>query len=56
MKVANFPNRRNERLKRALARMKPTDKSYGPTKAKISEGSLLGVKTKKLRSDKRRMF
>ena len=47
MKPKNFPDRANERRKRAFARMKPKDAAYEPTAAKISMSSLRGVKTKK---------
>lgn len=47
MKPANFPERKNQRLIRALSRMKPTDSSYANTKAKIVGTTLTGVKTKK---------
>ena len=47
MKPLNFPERANERRKRAFARMKPTDAAYDPTAAKIAMSSLRGVKTKK---------
>lgn len=56
MKVANFPNRTNERRKRALVRMKPTDPAYKNTEAKIVGGTLTSVKSKKMRTDKRRLF
>jgi hypothetical protein len=45
MKPANFPDRINERKKRALARMKPTDPAYANTK--VSTVPLTGLKSKK---------
>lgn len=50
MKPANFPDRANERRKRALSRMKPSDVAYDFTAKKISMSSLRGVKTKKART------
>lgn len=47
MKPVNFPDRANERRKKAFARMKPKDAAYEQTAAKISMSSLRGVKTKK---------
>ena len=56
MKVANFPNRKNLRRQRALARMKKTDLAYEFTMAKIVAGDLKTVRTKKTRVGKRRLF
>jgi hypothetical protein len=47
MKPRNFPDRANERRKRAFEKMKPSDAAYDSTAAKISMSSLRGVKTKK---------
>lgn len=52
MKPVNFPDRANERRKKAFGRMNPKDPAYQPTAEKISMMSLRSVKTKKDRRAK----
>jgi len=47
MKVANFPERVNQRRIRALSRMSPSNPAFEDTKNAIVGSSLKGVKTKK---------
>lgn len=49
MKPANFPERINDRRKRALSRMKPTDSAYETTQKKIVSGSLKHLRSKRKR-------
>lgn len=48
MKPANFPGRKNDRRKRALANMSKDAKSYETTKARVLPDSVArGIRTKK---------
>lgn len=51
MKPRNFPGRKNERRKRALARMKPGADAYEVTRLRIvPDATARNVRTKKDRS------